>query len=101
MKSHAVWDDIEIYADTIGLVVTLQLAQIKIDDFYSCNDMFNQTSVTKHKLGWEKELTTFSLKKMRFLEFCERCLFVKTDKQLSPGSRWSWEIFDAMNTCRI
>ena len=76
MKSHAVWDDIEIYTDTIGLVVTLQLAQIEVEDFYSCNDMFHQTSVTKHKLGREKELTTFSLKNKRFWEFCEK-MFVR------------------------
>ena len=62
MKFLAVWEDFEIYTDTIGLVVTLHLAQIEVDDFYGCNGMFRQTSVTKHKLGWEKELTTFSLK---------------------------------------
>ena len=83
MKSLAVWDDIEIYTDTIGLVVTLQLAQIEVDDFYSCNDMFHQTSVTKHVGGWERELTTFSLKGKRiFLLLCFFfCLFVKTDKE--------------------
>ena len=83
MKSIAVWDDIEIYTDTIGLAVTLQLAQIEVDDLYSCNDMFHQTSVTKHIVGWERELTTFSLKDKRiliflfffFLLFCF-CLFV-------------------------
>ena len=69
MKSLAVWDDVEIYTDTIGLVVTLQLAQIEVEDFYSCNDMFHQTSVTKHKLGWERELTTFSLKDKRIFFF--------------------------------
>ena len=62
MKSLAVWDDIEIYTDTIGLVVTLQLAQIEVDDFYTCDDMFHQASVTKHIVGWERELTIFSLK---------------------------------------
>ena len=67
MKSLADWDDIEIYADTIGLVVTLQLAEIEVRDFYSCNDMFHQTSVTKHRVGWERELTTFSLKGKRML----------------------------------
>ena len=40
IKSLGVWDDIEIHADTIGLVVTLQLAQIEVDDFYSFNDLF-------------------------------------------------------------
>ena len=67
MKSLADWDDIEIYTDTIGLVVTLQLAEIKVRDFYSCNDMFHQTFVTKHIGGWERELTTFSLKGKRML----------------------------------
>ena len=65
MKFLAVWDDIEIYTDTIGLLVTLQLAQIEVEDSYSCNDMIYQTSVTKHKVRWEKELTTFSLKDKR------------------------------------
>ena len=73
IKSAAVWDDFEIYTDTIGLVVTLQLAQFEVADFYNCNDMFNQTSVTKHKLGWEKELTTFSLKDKRML-WCNEIL---------------------------
>ena len=63
MKSLAIWDDIEIYTDTVGLVVTLQLAQIRVEDFYSCNDIFHQTCVAKHKVGWEIELTTFCLKK--------------------------------------
>ena len=44
------------------MVVTLHLAQIEVEDFYSCNDMFYQTSVTKHIVRWEKELTTLSLK---------------------------------------
>ena len=65
MKSLAAWDDIEIYTDTTGLVVTLQLAQIEVEDSYSCNDMIYQTSVTKHKVRWEKKLTTFSLKDKR------------------------------------
>ena len=68
MKSLLVLEDFEIYTDTIGLVVTLHLAQIEVDDFYSCNGMFRQTSVTKHKLGWEKELTTFSLKDKSILD---------------------------------
>ena len=62
MKTLAVWDDIQIYTDTIGFQVTSQLAQIEVDDFYGCNDMFRQTSVTKHIVGSERELTTFSLK---------------------------------------
>ena len=62
MKTLAVWDDIQIYTDTIAFQVTSQLAQIEVDDFYSCNDMFRQTSVTKHIVGSERELTTFSLK---------------------------------------
>ena len=63
MKSLAVWDNFEIYADTYGgLVVALQLAQIQVDNFYSFNNMLHQTSVTIHVVGWERELTTFSLK---------------------------------------
>ena len=62
MKSLAVWDNFEINADTVGLVVALQLAQIQVDNFYSFIDMLHQTSVTKHVIGWERELTTFSLK---------------------------------------
>ena len=34
MKSLALWDEFEIYTDTIGLVVTLQFAQIEVRDFY-------------------------------------------------------------------
>ena len=67
MKSLAVWVDFEIHTDTIGLVVTLQLAEIEVRDFYSCNDMFHQIFVTKHIVGWERELTTFSLKGKRML----------------------------------
>ena len=97
MKTHAVWDDIEIYTDTIGLAVTLQLAQIEVDDFYSYNDMFHQTSVTIHVVGWERELTTFSLKDKRIfliffsylLIFFYICSLRQIRKQLSPGSRWS------------
>ena len=105
MKSLAVWDDIEIYSDTIGLAVTLQLAQIDVDDFYSCNDMFHQTSVTIHVVGWGRELTTFSLKdKMIFFFlfylfvffffsfFFNICSLKQISKQLSPGSRRSWQI---------
>ena len=62
MKSLAIWDDIEIYTDTIGLVVTLQLAQIEVVGFYRFNDMFHQTSVPKRKVGWQEELTTFPCK---------------------------------------
>ena len=39
MKSLAIWDDFEIYADTIGFVVTLQLAQIQIGDVLGRNAM--------------------------------------------------------------
>ena len=62
MKSLTVWDNFEIYAKTVGLVVALQLAQIQVDNYYSFNDMLHQTSVTKHVIGWERELTTLSLK---------------------------------------
>ena len=62
MTSLAVWGNIEIYTDTVGLEVTLQLTQIDVDDFYSFNDMLHETSVTKLVVGWERELTTFSLK---------------------------------------
>ena len=60
MRSIAVWDDIEIYTYTIGSLVTTQLAQIKIADFYRFDDMFYQTSVPKRKVGSEEKLTTFS-----------------------------------------
>ena len=40
MKALAVWGDIKIYTYTIGLVVTTQLAQIKVADFYWFNDIF-------------------------------------------------------------
>ena len=40
--------------------------------------MFHETSVTKHKVGWEIELTTFSLKDKTFLAFF---LSLKTDKE--------------------
>ena len=90
MKSLAIWDDIEIYADTVGLVVTLQLAQIRVQDFYSCNDIFHQTSVAKHKAGWEIELTTFCLKKIRGLKMFFFLLFVEIDKEaIELGIRWS------------
>ena len=69
MKSFAVWDSIEIYTDTIRFVVTSQLAQIEVEDFDSYNEMFHQTSVTKHKVSWDIELTTFSLKDKRILAF--------------------------------
>ena len=69
VKSLVVWEDFEIYTDTIGFVVTLQLTQIEVDDIYSCDGMFRQTSVTKHKLGRERKLTTFTLKDKRILDF--------------------------------
>ena len=62
MKSLTDWDDIKIYTDTIGLVVTLQLAQIEVADVYSFEDMFYQTFVPKRKVDPEEELTTFSCK---------------------------------------
>ena len=62
MRSIAVWDDINIYTYTVGLLVTTQLAQTKVADFYSFDDMFYQTSVPKRKVGSEKKLTTFSWK---------------------------------------
>ena len=51
MTSLAVWDNIEIYTDTVGFEVTLQLTQIEVDDFYSFNDMLHETSVTKLVVG--------------------------------------------------
>ena len=90
MNSLAVWDDIEIYTDTIGLVVILQLAQIEVYDFYSCNDMIHETSVTKHKVGWEIDLSTLSLKDKTFLAVF--CLSKQIRKELTSSSRWSWKI---------
>ena len=69
MTSLAVWDNIEIYTDTVGFEVTLQLTQIEVDDFYSFNDMLHETSVTKLVVGWERELTTFSLKDKKSFSF--------------------------------
>lgn len=51
MKSPAVSDDIKIYTDTIGLLVTTQLAIIKVADTNRFDDMFYQTSVPKRKVG--------------------------------------------------
>ena len=65
MTSLAVWGNIEIYTDTVGFEVTLQLTQIDVDDFYSFNDMLHETSVTKLVVGRERDLTTFSLKDKR------------------------------------
>ena len=62
MKSPAVSDDIKIYTDTIGLVVTTltQFAIIKVADINRFDDMFYQTSVPKRKVGSEEKFTTFS-----------------------------------------
>ena len=62
MTSLAVWGNTEIYTDTAGFEVTLELTQIEVDDFYSFNDMLHESSVTKLVVGRERELTTFSLK---------------------------------------
>ena len=62
MTFLAVWGNFKIYTDTVRLEVTLQLTQIDVDDFYSFNDMLHETSFTKLVVGWERELTTFSLK---------------------------------------
>ena len=57
MKSLAIWDDFEIYADTIGFVVTLQLAQIQIGDVLGRNAMVCEAFVSKD-VAWKKKLTT-------------------------------------------
>ena len=62
MKSPAVSGDIKIYTDTIGLVVTTQLANIKVGDINRFDDMFYQTPVPKRKVGSEEKLTTSSWK---------------------------------------
>ena len=69
MTSLAVWGNIEIYTDTVGFEVTLELTQIEVDDFYSFNDMLHETSVTKLVVDWERELTTFSLKNKKSFSF--------------------------------
>ena len=69
MKSLAIWDDFEIYTDTVGFEVTLQLTQIEVDNFYSFNDMLHETSVTKLVVDWESELTAFSLKNKKSFSF--------------------------------
>ena len=56
MKSFVVWDDIEIYTDTIGFVVTLKLAQIQIGNIFCRNNMVGETFVSSEEFGWEKEL---------------------------------------------
>ena len=69
MTSLAVSGNIEIYTDTVGFEVTLQLTQIEVDDFCSFNDMFHETSVTKLVVGWESELPAFSLKDKKSFTF--------------------------------
>ena len=59
MKSLAVWDDLEIYTDTIGLEVTLQLAQIQIGDVLGRNAMVCEAFVFKD-VASKKKLTTFT-----------------------------------------
>ena len=44
MKSFPFSEE-KIYTYTFGLVVAMQLAQIKVADVYRFDDMFNQTSV--------------------------------------------------------
>ena len=60
MKSLAVWDDFEIYTDTIGFMVTLQLAQIQIGNFFRGNVTVHEAFVSKEEVAWEKKLTTFT-----------------------------------------
>ena len=59
MKSLAVWDDFQIYTDTIGFEVTLQLAQIQIGDVLGRNAMVCEAFVFKH-VPSKKKLTTFT-----------------------------------------
>ena len=59
VKSLAIWDDLEIYADTIGFVVTLQLAQIQTGDVLGRNAMVCEAFVFKY-VAWKKKLTTFT-----------------------------------------
>ena len=59
MKSLAIWDDFEIYADTVGLEVTMQLAQIQIGDVLGRNAMVCEAFVFKD-VAWKKKLTTFT-----------------------------------------
>ena len=59
MKSFTLWDDFEIYTDTIGFTVTLQLAQIQIGDFLGCNVMVSEAFVSKD-VAWKTKLTTFT-----------------------------------------
>ena len=56
MKSVVVWDDFEIYTDAIGFVVTLQLAQIQIGNFYCRNVMVREAFVSFDEFGWERKL---------------------------------------------
>ena len=62
VKSFAVWDDIEIYADTIGFVVTFYLAGIQSGNFFCRNVMVREAFVSKEEVAWEKKLTTLICK---------------------------------------
>ena len=59
MKSLAVWDDFEIYTDTVKFVVTMQLAQIQIGDVLGRNAMVCEAFVFKY-VARKKKLTTFT-----------------------------------------
>ena len=59
MKSLAIWDDFEIDTDTIGFVVTMQLAQIQIGDVLGRNAMVCEAFVSK-AVAWKKKLPTFT-----------------------------------------
>lgn len=62
VKPLAVWGDIEIYADTIGFVVTFYLAWIQSGNFFCRNVMVREAFVSKEEVAWEKKLTTFTCK---------------------------------------
>ena len=62
VKSFAVWGDIEIYADTIGFVVTFYLAGIQSENFFCGNVMVREAFVSKEEVAWEKKLTTLICK---------------------------------------
>ena len=62
VKSLAVWSDIEIYADTIGFVVTFYLAGIQSENFFCRNVMAREAFVSKEEVAWEKKLTTLICK---------------------------------------
>ena len=62
VKPVAVCGDIEIYADTIGFVVTFYRAGIQNGNFFCRNVMVREAFISKEEVAWEKKLTTLICK---------------------------------------